>query len=649
MKTIKILTLAVLATISLTGCDDVLDFYPEISTNEANTMNSLAYYEAEVNNWYGWLPKLMDSGNIQGLAARDGDSDFGTGMSGAISASKMSQPETNGRYNQYYQHLRSINYLEYYASQYYTGDQKDLDGYRAQARFFRAYESWLFFRDFGPGTIVTRVLDPSSPEVMGARASRDEFVDFMISDLQAAIESGLLPKESAIRNGANEGRITQGAAYALLGRICLFEGTWQKYHSEMDTYPEVNNPTNAGAREQRSKYLLNIAKDALEKVVADDSYELFYKESLGQASYKYMFVLEDGVARNPAGVMKKENKEYILANRFNNVTKIASQNWVHTYKGSGIGRHLLESFGTKDGSPRSTDYTDPHYWCNDNMDPRISEVGVAFMDYQWTYSCKRESYDEIGTPTINSTISFLPAVSKWSVETTCGANDASYDVPVIRLGGVYLDYAETLCELNGGTSIAVGENEHINLLRKRVHMPTKASWTLAEIRNERACELYLEGYRVDDVRRWAKGEECFGDNLEGLYIGKSAAERKNIFIDSPCYTVAVKNLTNEILSTHKWIRLESGSNWLYVYCDPNNAPTYDQAAAKKGPNNESSYYTSSQDPGKTIDNGLRISDEGYYIIEPKEDRTFQPRTYMLPLPVDQLILNPNLVQNPFWN
>lgn len=450
MKTIKFLTLAALAGFALTGCDDSLDFYPEITTNEANTMDKLEYYTSEVNNWYSWLPKLMDAGDIQGLASRDGDCDFSTGMSGAISASKMSQPESNKRYTKYYEYVRSFNYLDYYAEKYYKGDQTDLDWHRAQARFFRAYQSWIFFRDFGPGTIVKGVLNPSSPEVMQARNTRDEFVDFMIEDLEWAIASGELPKESDIRRTANEGRITAGAANALLGHICLFEGTWQKYHTEMDTYPEANHPTTAAARAERSKYLLEKGKAALEKVIADNSYELFYSDALGQASYKYMFILENSVARNPAGILKAANHEYILANRFDNTTKLAGQNWVHTYRSSGMSRHLLEAFGTKDGSPRSSDYSKPDYWCDSNTDPRLSEMGVHFMDYMWTYSSKRDNYNEVGTPTVNSNISFLPGVGKWSVETTCGANDASYDVPIIRLGGVYLDYAETLCELAGG-------------------------------------------------------------------------------------------------------------------------------------------------------------------------------------------------------
>ncbi len=95
------------------------------------------------------------------------------------------------------------------------------------------------------------------------------------------------------------------------------------------------------------------------------------------------------------------------------------------------------------------------------------------------------------------------------------------------------------------------------------------------------------------------------------------------------------------------MRLESGDNWLYVFCDPNNAPTYTQAVAKKGPDGKT-LFTSSQDPAKTIANGIKISPDGYYIVEAKADRVFKQKTYMLPIPLDQMILNPNLVQNPFW-
>ena len=84
-----------------------------------------------------------------------------------------------------------------------------------------------------------------------------------------------------------------------------------------------------------------------------------------------------------------------------------------------------------------------------------------------------------------------------------------------------------------------------------------------------------------------------------------------------------------------------------MFCDPNNKPTYQQAAARKGPDGKALFV--SADPTKTISNGIKISDDGHFLIEAAADRKFEKRTYMLPLPLQEMILNPNLVQNPFWN
>ena len=40
--------------------------------------------------------------------------------------------------------------------------------------------------------------------------------------------------------------------------------------------------------------------------------------------------------------------------------------------------------------------------------------------------------------------------------------------------------------------------------------------------------------------------------------------------------------------------------------------------------------------------------EGFMIFEPAGDRQWLERNYLLPLPVDQRQLNPNLGQNPGW-
>ena len=47
---------------------------------------------------------------------------------------------------------------------------------------------------------------------------------------------------------------------------------------------------------------------------------------------------------------------------------------------------------------------------------------------------------------------------------------------------------------------------------------------------------------------------------------------------------------------------------------------------------------------------LTIDPEGFIIVEPESNRTFDPsKNYLWPLPLNELSLNPNLGQNPNWN
>ena len=107
-----------------------------------------------------------------------------------------------------------------------------------------------------------------------------------------------------------------------------------------------------------------------------------------------------------------------------------------------------------------------------------------------------------------------------------GAAHASYNssqTPAItmRFAEALLNYAEATAELGGGI-ISQGDLDiSINLLRDRVNMerlvadppmdPKYAndgiSAVLAEIRRERRVELFMEGFRYDDLRRWKMGKK----------------------------------------------------------------------------------------------------------------------------------------------
>lgn len=652
----KKLSLYILAGVALlvASCDDMLDFYPEYTYNDSNSWKTASDIEQEANNYYTWMPYIQARSDIEGIGDRDFAADLMYPDGNTISNSTYTQNSSEKKYDNYYKHLRSINYLFRNVETYYEGNIDDVQQYIAEAYFFRAYESWIFFRDFGPGTIVKDVLETDNAEVTAPRDSRNDFVDWMIEDLETALASSALPTQRDIRGSATDGRITTGAANALLAHICLFEGTWQKYHSEMDDYPAENNPTTSASREERAKYLLEKAKTACEAVINEGSYELFYSDALGAASYKYMFTLESTRSNNPAGILKSENHEYIFRNRFNNENKVFNANVTHAYRTVAVTRWFIEQFETLSGEEINTKGNTFNCWCDDNVDPRLAEVAIPHMSYYWHYASERSDYTSLAGSNINNKADFYYYINKWSTEINVDVNSCAYDVPVFRLGGLYLDYAETLCELNNGT-LSVGENEHINLLRKRAHMPVKSSWSLEDIRRERACELYLEGYRLDDIRRWAKGPEYLGRNIEGLWIGQ-ASERSddNLNVVS---TVAPSEIVFEVNGTtydtrnFEWVRLDSGDKFCWCLCDPNNVPTYAEAFTNRKIYGASKANCSKRDVTSTLskaDTGGLVSTDGYYIYETAANRKFNKWNYMLPLPNDQMTLNSNLVQNPWW-
>jgi len=98
-------------------------------------------------------------------------------------------------------------------------------------------------------------------------------------------------------------------------------------------------------------------------------------------------------------------------------------------------------------------------------------------------------------------------------------NTSSTPAIILRFGEALLIYAEAKAEL--GTITQEDLDVSINLLRDRVGMPhldlnppmdprhaaDGISALLVEIRRERRVELFIEGFRYDDLRRWKMGKK----------------------------------------------------------------------------------------------------------------------------------------------
>ena len=114
---------------------------------------------------------------------------------------------------------------------------------------------------------------------------------------------------------------------------------------------------------------------------------------------------------------------------------------------------------------------------------------------------------------------------KWATEREVKDTYEGYDYPIIRYAEVLLNYAEAVYERYSqkdaaGTITDASKVDaalkYLNQVRKRVN-PDMPELTVAfatakglnmrdEIRRERTVELFNEGFRVDDLKRWKQAE-----------------------------------------------------------------------------------------------------------------------------------------------
>lgn len=555
------------------GCNKSVDLKPINEISDASFWKSADQFKLAANEFYNYL---ISFGNV----LYDGPhSDLRGDLvpsRSVFSNGTNAKSATDGNWNTSFNRIRATNYLLDRAIVYAVPEE--ISRYVAEAKFFRAYVYFDLLQQYGEVPIVDKLLSINSAELQAPRNKRDEVVDFIIKDLEDAIS--ILPLENAIAAG-DKGRISKGAAQAFLGRVTLYEGTWQKFR---------NNTA-------RATPLLDKSITNSDAVIASGLYQLFAPAVLGDSALKYLFILEDEKS-NPAGITKSANKEYILANRYSFTQRQIRQNVTHTWLGAGTTKKFADMFLSRDGLPieqsalfqgyaqtrseyqnrdnrmRYTMMLDSNYhWDNENPGSRVTWLGDA------ADIANSRGRHNAATGTGYQT-------QKWGTERRLQDFEEGYDWPVIRLAEVYLNYAEAVYEKNGVITDAELDKS-LNLVRRRVNaaMP-KLSNAFAsannldmrkEIRRERTIELHLEGFRVDDLKRWKTAE-----------------------IEMPMNVLGVK-----------WTDTRWQTRWV----------------------------VSGKSPFPVDGNGNLIF-EG--------SRVWAQKNYLLPIPTQQIQLNPSLVQNPGW-
>ncbi len=644
MKTNKYVLLTFLGISALfTSCDNFLETSPRDFQSEKIFFKSKADFVAAANalhtNVYAW-----NQGNDSYPILFDSSSDLSTDNNGGY-GNGTNVPGTSDKYwEQTYKWLRQVNQVIAKGEEY--ANKEEIAGPIGQAYFYRAWHHLFLLERFGGVPIETYVPDVQSNVVWGKRNSRYEVIGQILSDLDTAIAK-LQASNTTVTSTNNDGHVTLEAAQALKARVCLFEGTWDKYVGETTDGDGMKEgagkvkPVDYPSVEQ----FLTMAKDLSHKVMTNPSFSLWKGvetvssnivdgEALyGHTSYYYYFNLEDA-ASNPNGLTKESDHESIFRSVFDFVNRPGNMNISHA---SPIGptRKMMDMFLCKDGLPPFLSQYKPDYTKMtsefEHRDYRLTSWVKRPYKYYWSFGtkggCPSYTTDLTSYPKTDANYFYVPMLRgngavgyggrKYTTEQAARETyKESADFKHIRLAEMYLIYAEATCELNNGEISDDDLNISINKLRERAGVaplthaliaPHPELTLLGEIRRERALELFGEGRRLTDLYRWGIAEEeMTGYPVCGVYLSYNG---------QPTEYVSAINPADEL-------------------------PIYTPSAYEN--------MITTQDYTVSSYTGIPKMKAGAVIATQVANRQFKLKDYLQPIPTTQIKLNSQLLQNPGW-
>lgn len=502
--------------LGMIGCqNDFVDLDPPGQYTDAVYFKKPADFKAYTLNLYGILQgwSFGNWDNNSDLSANTNSNGYDLGH-GTILSSGI---------NWSYNGIRSCNILLEKATGY-NNSNGDISQYVGEAYFFRAYSYYGLLKTFGGVPLVTKVLSTDSPELYGPRNSRYEVVDQILSDLDKAITN--LPTEQNI-SGSDKGRISKWAAMALKAEIELYEATWERYVGQSTDGDGITEGAGSAGYDASNvnKYLAD-AVEMCNNIMGQGGYELWNKNAdskMANSSSWYLFNLEDA-GSNPGGYDKSTNKEFILYRTYDYTLKQSGINITWTSGQLFPSRKFVDMPVCKDGLPadKSPLFQGYHAVADEFKDRDLRLLNYLYASTTATSSVNL-SFGSLGYSGYDNA-----KYKVYGFGTRRKDNTESANWPIIRLAQVYLMYAEAVYELNG-TITDTQLDASINKLRARAGVASLTNALVSnnglnmkeEIRRERTVELYREGKRFDDLKRWGILEESLNPSRLGRVVGNA--------------------------------------------------------------------------------------------------------------------------------
>lgn len=599
-------------------------------------------------------------------------------------------PTTSVAYSYPYQVIRMANILLSHLDEagMTAAEKSHLE---AVARFFRAYCHYALLVNYGDCIYVSEVLGEDSEQLHGTRDSRLYVADQIYKELQwcaSNIQDGL----------AAPNTINSSVVNAFMSRFCLFEGTWRKYHGVTesggfvtgdqllqtcvavsralaDEYPTLytgdNNDRHPGkgwGQMWTTENLGHVPSVLLYVKHVEDKkmHRLGHYEHIASATLEMpqstvdLYLTVDGLPIHNAGVKTydydgitrsytESATPYDYANAdsyktfrkrdprlwqmvtppYHVINNVGTNGWVPDESNDGVYSEFVHQFAFR--GQQKTDASGNTYWDSPNFNVAYHQVEThkSLPSTNWAGNIlpgvphtvmsdaannyvdgKTGYYAGKGFQRGKSSYFVWKHVANWDRQYASGTADIS-DKPVFKMEEVLLNYAEAAFEL-GQFNQSVADAT-INKLRDRAEVgrmdvaAVNASFdpdrdpsvdpVLWEIRRERLVELMGESFSFEDVRRWKKADWFVNKHHYGCWVN---ADNIGAVVSRTGGTTGVMNNATHLEASADDVAAQGGGH-LYYYLDP--------VKAGKG---------------------------------------WLDKYYLMPIPSEELLLNPNLQQQDAW-
>ena len=603
---IYILSTFVVLGLMAVSCD--LTESPQAEAGRAIVFGDEAGLRNYVYGFYNYLPDNGSAHRINVMHDHSAKTSIGTYEQGAYTTSTSTSWSWSS--------IRNVNYFIQYNTDPAVPETVR-NNYTGIARMFRAYLYYDKLVTYGRVPWIDKPLDPTDEDLYKTQDSRDVIIRHIMEDLDYAAENITVTGITPYSNTVNK-----WTALALKSRICLFEGTFRKYHANGSTYgSQYLEGCTITANE-----LLQAAADAALQVMNDGPYKLHtgtVYEDGGRGAYRDLFISDNPVT-----------EEVMLAFTQNrDLSVLGEANWY--YNSTSYGPHLsmtrsfAKTYLNADGSIYNEKNAAGYKSFAEETTGRDARLCQTIRGADYTRKDKSGSYVRTAPDMSLSLTGYQ--YTKYVMDDSGYDNGRTNDndVPLLRFAEVLLNYAEAKAEL--GTITADDWSRTIGALRRRAGItggdldqlptvvdtylqqtfyPNVSSPVILEVRRERAIELILEGFRMNDLKRWACGSDWQTVPWDGVYIPG---------LDRPV------DLNGD------------GVIDLYVTADADYQKSGQYKSVAMILNKEQKAVQVADDPA------------GGYLLGYELPRKWNDNMYLYPVPENVILKNDALKQNPGWN